>query len=225
MKDLLLLGSGFRASDLHSLASILSDQSQEDKKLTMTEGCKEYINYTVRNLVALSKTQWTMLEGDALDGIRSRPFQEGGLYDFVFIDALHDKEFNLKIFLLLLPKLTTYSLVIFDDIHFTEPMYEMWNEVCRHPRVLFARDFIKYPDTKNLNRFGLLLLDWEKVVVATVFWDKYFQWNPVFSRPQKQTSYYGNKRKTYLVRKRSVEKRHGIPAGKNNKDISARSLQ
>lgn len=61
-------------------------------------------------------------------------------YDLVYIDGNHDKEKTLQYFDILLKKTTNDSLFIFDDIYWSPPMTEAWNDIIQHPKVTVSID-------------------------------------------------------------------------------------
>jgi predicted O-methyltransferase YrrM len=60
--------------------------------------------------------------------------------DFVFVDGNHQKEATLKYFEWCLPKIHENTLLIFDDIYWSEGMKEAWDEIKAHPRVTVTID-------------------------------------------------------------------------------------
>lgn len=60
--------------------------------------------------------------------------------DFVYIDGNHRKDATLNYFKWCLPKVTENSLLIFDDIYWSEGMKEAWIEIKNHPDVTVTID-------------------------------------------------------------------------------------
>ncbi len=60
--------------------------------------------------------------------------------DFVFVDGNHQKEATLKYFEWCLPKIHEDTLLIFDDIYWSEGMKEAWNQIKAHPKVTVTVD-------------------------------------------------------------------------------------
>jgi predicted O-methyltransferase YrrM len=60
--------------------------------------------------------------------------------DFVFIDGNHQKEATLKYFEWCLPKVHEKTVLIFDDIYWSEGMKEAWNLIKAHPKVTVTID-------------------------------------------------------------------------------------
>ena len=60
--------------------------------------------------------------------------------DFVFIDGNHTKEATLRYFEWCLPKVHENTLLIFDDIYWSEGMKEAWSEIKAHTHVTVTID-------------------------------------------------------------------------------------
>ena len=60
--------------------------------------------------------------------------------DFVFVDGNHQKDATLKYFEWCLPKVHENTLLIFDDIYWSEGMKEAWEEIKSHPQVTVTVD-------------------------------------------------------------------------------------
>ena len=60
--------------------------------------------------------------------------------DFVFVDGNHQKDATLKYFKWCLPKAHENTLLIFDDIYWSEGMKEAWEIIKAHPQVTVTID-------------------------------------------------------------------------------------
>jgi len=60
--------------------------------------------------------------------------------DFVFVDGNHQKDATLKYFEWCLPKVHENTLLIFDDIYWSEGMKEAWAQIKAHPQVTVTID-------------------------------------------------------------------------------------
>jgi predicted O-methyltransferase YrrM len=60
--------------------------------------------------------------------------------DFVFVDGNHQKNATLKYFEWCLPKVHDNTLLIFDDIYWSQGMKEAWNQIKAHPKVTVTID-------------------------------------------------------------------------------------
>ena len=58
----------------------------------------------------------------------------------VFIDGNHSRQPTLDYFHTLVPHLGHGSIVVFDDIHWSEGMEQAWEEICAHPSVMLTID-------------------------------------------------------------------------------------
>ncbi len=60
--------------------------------------------------------------------------------DFVFIDGNHSYEATIRYFNLLLPKVHENTLLIFDDIYWSEGMTRAWEEIKQHEQITITID-------------------------------------------------------------------------------------
>jgi predicted O-methyltransferase YrrM len=60
--------------------------------------------------------------------------------DFVFVDGNHQKDATLKYFEWCLPKVHDDTILIFDDIYWSEGMKEAWAQIKAHPQVTVTVD-------------------------------------------------------------------------------------
>jgi predicted O-methyltransferase YrrM len=60
--------------------------------------------------------------------------------DFLFVDGNHQKEATLRYFEWCLPKVHENTLLIFDDIYWSEGMKEAWTAIKAHPQVTLTID-------------------------------------------------------------------------------------
>lgn len=60
--------------------------------------------------------------------------------DFVFVDGNHQKQATLNYFEWCLPKVHENTLLIFDDIYWSEGMKEAWTQIKSHPQVTVTVD-------------------------------------------------------------------------------------
>lgn len=70
--------------------------------------------------------------------------------DYVFIDGHHTKEATLKYFEQLLPSLHKHSIIVVDDINWSDDMREAWKILCNHSSVTAS---------VNLFMMGILFID------------------------------------------------------------------
>jgi len=61
-------------------------------------------------------------------------------HDLIYIDGNHTCEATLRYFHFFLPRTHEYSLMIFDDIHWSKGMEEAWEKIKQHPSVTLTID-------------------------------------------------------------------------------------
>ncbi|HVW95603.1 MAG TPA: class I SAM-dependent methyltransferase [Mucilaginibacter sp.] len=102
------------------------------------EGCPETAAVAAQTFKAagISPTLITGNFDDTLPGVIS------GLenLDFVFVDGNHQKDATLKYFEWCLSRVHEGTLLIFDDIYWSEGMKEAWAQIKKHPQVTVTID-------------------------------------------------------------------------------------
>ncbi len=103
------------------------------------EGADEVAALAKKNFEKLQIHHVEMLEGNFDDTLPKLLDRESRL-DFVFIDGNHRYEPTVRYFHQLLPALHEYSILVFDDIHWSKEMEQAWNYVCGHEAVNLTID-------------------------------------------------------------------------------------
>lgn len=103
------------------------------------EGNKELHELAAKNVAQLGFTNINLIN-DTFDEALPVLLQENDGCDMLFIDGNHTKEATLKYFQLFLPYAKPGSIVIFDDIRWSEGMYEAWSDIRRHEAVKISID-------------------------------------------------------------------------------------
>ncbi len=106
-------------------------------KITTVEGCqntskiaqKLFDEYSLKNIQLHTST--------FEDFFDKNTYEE---YDLVYIDGNHNKEKTLQYFELLLTRINSNSILIFDDIHWSASMNNAWQKICKHPNVIVSID-------------------------------------------------------------------------------------
>ncbi len=138
-ENILELGACLGISAAYQTAAL----KQNNKgKFTTIEGAEsiaaiafESLKYIGHNSTALHIGRFT----DVLPNILSTENH----YDFVFIDGHHDKQATLDYFEMIYPFLSEKSIVIFDDINWSEGMNTAWKKIYNDNRILYAFDLYK----------------------------------------------------------------------------------
>ncbi len=110
-----------------------------ESKITTIEGCP--------NIAAIAEDNYKQLGIDSIKLITGSFENElGGVLDsipqvdFVFIDGNHKQEPTIKYFEQCLFKTVNDSIMIFDDIHWSEGMEKAWEHIKQHPDVTLSID-------------------------------------------------------------------------------------
>lgn len=110
-----------------------------DADIITIEGCPEtakvaYQNFKDQELenIELQVGNFDLLLPDVIKNAEN--------LDFVYVDGNHRKEATLNYFKWCLPKVHEGSLLIFDDIYWSEGMKEAWEEIKNHPEVTVTVD-------------------------------------------------------------------------------------
>jgi predicted O-methyltransferase YrrM len=103
------------------------------------EGSKAVAQYARRNFDALKLQQVQVVEGNfdkTLDGV----LQQLPQVDLAFIDGNHRLEPTIRYFNQFVEKIHPASIVILDDIHWSQEMEQAWATVQQHPSVRLTID-------------------------------------------------------------------------------------
>ncbi|MDB5155985.1 MAG: SAM-dependent methyltransferase [Mucilaginibacter sp.] len=119
--------------------SIYLQKAAPAAKVYTLEGCpetariaKESFKKAGLNNIGLITGNFDNTLHDVIDGLDK--------LDFVFVDGNHQKDATLKYFEWCLPKVHEDTLLIFDDIYWSEGMKEAWAEIKAHPQVTVTVD-------------------------------------------------------------------------------------
>jgi len=106
-------------------------------KVTTIEGCK--------NTAAIAKTNFETLNINNINQITA-VFEQGisevvnETFDFIYFDGNHKKEPTLKYFEQLLATANETSIFVFDDINWSNGMWQAWQQIIKHTAVTVSID-------------------------------------------------------------------------------------
>nr|MBC7612047.1 class I SAM-dependent methyltransferase [Pseudopedobacter sp.] len=103
------------------------------------EGCPQTAAVANENFNQLSLNKIDLVVGN-FDEQLPRVLKKQGFLDFIFIDGNHRKDATLNYFNWCLPKIHEKSVMIFDDIYWSEGMKEAWGQIKKHPQVTVTID-------------------------------------------------------------------------------------
>ncbi|MBC7949267.1 MAG: class I SAM-dependent methyltransferase [Chitinophagaceae bacterium] len=103
-------------------------------KVITIEGSKEIASKARKNFQRLGLGNVSSVIGN-FDDTLGHLIEPLSTVDLCFIDGNHRLEPTLRYFHQLLPKMNNESILIFDDIHWSEEMEAAWEKVREHPKV------------------------------------------------------------------------------------------
>lgn len=111
--------------------------AQTDANIITIEGCPETAKiaqqqFTDFNLKHIDLRVNTI--ENELDKLKEQKF------DLIYIDGNHQKDATLHYFKELLPTINEQTIIIFDDIHWSQPMSDAWQKIKNHPQVTTTID-------------------------------------------------------------------------------------
>ena len=110
-----------------------------DADIITIEGCPETAKVAYNNFRQLDLDNVELQVGN-FDLLLPTIIEEQPQLDFVYVDGNHRKDATLNYFKWCLPKVHEDSLLIFDDIYWSEGMKEAWEEIKAHPQVTITID-------------------------------------------------------------------------------------
>jgi len=121
------------------ITTIYLQKAAPDAKVYTLEGCPETSGMANETFAKAGINDIDLITGnfnETLPGVVDKLAE----LDFVFVDGNHQKDATLKYFDWCLPKVHENSLLIFDDIYWSEGMKEAWSEIKAHPSVTVTID-------------------------------------------------------------------------------------
>lgn len=111
-----------------------------ESKVYSLEGCPETARRAIQNFEACGYTNISCITGD-FDATLDPLLKKTGKVDLLFIDGNHTYEATLRYFRMVLPWLSSKSVIIFDDINWSSGMQKAWNEIISGKEVTLSVDF------------------------------------------------------------------------------------
>lgn len=119
-------------------AAYLASANQAAQLYTI-EGSPAIAARAVQNLATLQLTNATVIQGN-FDDILAELLRKIPTPDLVYIDGNHRYEATLRYFNEILPSVQGHTILVFDDIHWSEEMEAAWNAIKLHPSVKCSID-------------------------------------------------------------------------------------
>jgi predicted O-methyltransferase YrrM len=106
------------------------------------EGCPETASVARENFADAGLHSIECITGD-FDSSLSRLLAETGTFDYLFIDGNHSYEATLRYFNLAKQYASVDSVIVFDDINWSEGMKVAWKQICADEKVTISIDFFQ----------------------------------------------------------------------------------
>ncbi len=132
-KNILELGTSLGVTTAY-LAS-----AREDSKVVTMEGASTIAAVAKNNFRKLQLTNIELVEGN-FDETLPTTIQKMKIIDLAFVDGNHRYEPTMRYFRELLPVMHEHSILIFDDIHWSEEMECAWEEIKQDSSVTLTID-------------------------------------------------------------------------------------
>lgn len=121
------------------VTSLYLHKANPSAQLTTIEGCREIANVAAKNFEVFETKNINLLVGN-FDTVLPGVLEKEQYVDFVFIDGNHTEEATLRYFDWILPKAYDKTVIVFDDIYWSEGMKSAWKKIKEHPQVSVTVD-------------------------------------------------------------------------------------
>ncbi len=132
-KNILELGTSFGVTTAY-LAS-----GNVDAKVFTCEGAQQIASIAQNNFIQLAIKNIELITGNFAKTLPPL-FSAMGTVDFAFADGNHRKEPTLQYFQQLLDHANDNTILVFDDIHWSNGMEAAWSTILQHPMVTLSID-------------------------------------------------------------------------------------
>jgi predicted O-methyltransferase YrrM len=113
--------------------------AEKKANIITMEGAAAVADLAEENFRKLQLDNIRMIRGNFDDTLQST-IADAGKIDLAFIDGNHRYEPTLRYYHELLPALHEYSILVFDDIHWSKEMEQVWNEIRQQPDITLTID-------------------------------------------------------------------------------------
>lgn len=121
------------------LTTAYLSKASPDADIITIEGCPETAKVAYKNFQDLGLDNIELQVGN-FNELLPEVIAETGQLDFVYIDGNHRKDATINYFNWCLPKVHENTLLIFDDIYWSQGMKEAWEEIKANPQVTVTVD-------------------------------------------------------------------------------------
>jgi predicted O-methyltransferase YrrM len=124
------------------LGTMYLASGNESGRVFTIEGSQSLLRLAKKNFQDLNMTNIFVKHGN-FDEVLPAMLKENGKFDLMFIDGNHRKKSILNYFYISLSFARDNSVMIFDDIRWSEEMFEAWSEIIQNENVRISLDLFK----------------------------------------------------------------------------------
>ncbi len=144
------------------IATALSE-SENHLHFESIEGSEEVFKLASQNFQKLALENYVRLNYGNFDFLLEKVLQRFDQIDFAFVDGNHTYEATMNYFKQLLYKVHNNTLLIFDDIYWSDGMAKAWNEIKKNEQVtvtvdLFFIGLVYFRKEQNKQHFKLRII-------------------------------------------------------------------
>jgi predicted O-methyltransferase YrrM len=132
-RTIIELGTSFGISTMYMA------MGYRNSHVVTLEGCPDTVNIAGHNFNRIGLSNIEEICGN-FDAKLPEILQKSGTVDLVFFDGNHKKEPTLRYFDMCLNHVSNNTILVFDDIHWSQGMKEAWENIRQHPSVTVSID-------------------------------------------------------------------------------------
>lgn len=121
------------------ITSLYLNQANPLAQIITIEGCREIADVAAKNFAVMEAKNVNLVVGN-FDHVLPQVLEKEPNVDFVFIDGNHTEAATLRYFDWILPKAYDKTVIVFDDIYWSEGMKAAWKKIKQHPQVTVTVD-------------------------------------------------------------------------------------
>lgn len=148
------------------IGTLYFSAASEDAQIYTVEGCPNVAGWANHHFKVAKSPNIKIVVGE-FDKQLPKLFSHLEQIDLLFIDGNHRYQPTIDYFEMALDKVNENSIIIFDDIYWSEGMTRAWEEVKKHPAVTHSIDLFQFgivffrKDFKNKEHLKLVPLKWK----------------------------------------------------------------
>lgn len=118
-------------------------KARENSQIISIEGCPAIQEQALLNFKSIGIENVNSYLGN-FDDILDKVLKSHPSFDLIFVDGNHRKDPTLKYFHILKEYIHSNSLIVFDDIHWSQEMSAAWEEIKKDPQVKVSIDLFQF---------------------------------------------------------------------------------